>query len=108
MDTLAGVADKAAVLAALVVSDRYMGHTSSMAEPNRRIVKPNHDGGWDVAARDAQRASAHYDKQSDAIDRARQILGNLGGGELEIRGRDGAVRKQDTVPHGNDPRSSKG
>jgi hypothetical protein len=85
-----------------------MGHTPSMAEPNRRIVKPNHDGGWDVAARDAQRASAHYDKQSDAIDRARQILGNLGGGELEIRGRDGAVRTQDTVPHGNDPRSSKG
>lgn len=79
-----------------------------MPKPERRIVKPNPDGGWDVAARDAQRASAHYDKQSDAIDRARQILGNSGGGELEIRGRDGEVRKQDTVPRGNDPRSSKG
>jgi hypothetical protein len=79
-----------------------------MGKPERRIVKPNPDGGWDVAARNAQRASAHYDNQSDAIDRAREILGNLGGGELEVRGRDGAVRKQDTVPHGNDPRSSRG
>jgi hypothetical protein len=79
-----------------------------MAQPKRRIVKPNPEGGWDVAARNAQRASAHYDTQADAIDRARQILGNLGGGELEVRGRDGEVRKQDTVPLGNDPRSSKG
>ncbi|MDQ1597004.1 MAG: hypothetical protein QOI70_428 [Microbacteriaceae bacterium] len=77
-------------------------------KPQRRIVEPNPDGGWDVAARNATRASAHYDKQADAIDRARQILGNIGGGELEIRGQDGQVRKQDTVPHGNDPRSSKG
>jgi hypothetical protein len=79
-----------------------------MAKPQRRIVKPNSDGGWDVAGRNAKRASAHYDKQGDAIARARQILGNVGGGELEVRGRDGAVRKQDTVPRGNDPRSSKG
>jgi hypothetical protein len=79
-----------------------------MTGPERRVVKPNPEGGWDVAARGAERASAHRDNQADAIDRAREILGNLGGGELEIRGRDGEVRKQDTVPHGNDPRSSKG
>ena len=79
-----------------------------MSKPERRIVEPNSDGGWDVTARGADRASAHYDKQDEAINRARTILGNLGGGELEIRGRDGAVRKQDTVPHGNDPRASKG
>jgi hypothetical protein len=59
-----------------------------MGKPERRIVKPNPDGGWDIAARNAQRASAHYDNQADAIDRARQILGNVGGGELEVRGRD--------------------
>lgn len=85
-----------------------MRDTCLMNEPERRIVKPNPDGGWDIAARDAQRASAHYGKQADAIDRARTILGNLGGGELEIRGSDGEVRKQDTVPHGSDPRPSKG
>jgi hypothetical protein len=79
-----------------------------MSGPERRIVEPNPEGGWDVTARGAERASAHYEKQADAIDRARGILGNLGGGELEIRGSDGRVRKQDTVPRGNDPRSSKG
>jgi hypothetical protein len=79
-----------------------------MPGPERRIVEPNPDGGWDVTARGAERASAHYDNQDDAINRAREILGNLGGGELEIRGRGGEVRKQDTVPHGYDPRSSKG
>jgi hypothetical protein len=79
-----------------------------MAQPERRIVKPNPNVGWDVAARDAHRASAHFDRQADAIDRAREIVHNLGGGELEIRGRDGEVRKQDTISPGNDPRSSRG
>ena len=79
-----------------------------MGQPERRIVKPNPAGGWDVAARNAQRASGHFDRQSDAIDRAREILSNLGGGELEVRGADGRVRQQDTVPHGHDPRSSEG
>jgi Uncharacterized protein conserved in bacteria (DUF2188) len=79
-----------------------------VSKPERRIIKPNPSGGWDVAARNANRASAHCNTQAEAIDRGREILGNLGGGELEVRGRDGRVRAQDTVPHGNDPRSSKG
>jgi hypothetical protein len=79
-----------------------------MSKPERRIIKPNPSGGWDVAARNADRASAHFPTQAEAIDRGREILGNLGGGELEVRGRDGGVRAQDTVPNGNDPRSSKG
>jgi hypothetical protein len=83
-------------------------NTYSMGEPERRIVEPNSGGGWDVTARGAERASAHYEKQADAIDRARGILGNLGDGELEIRGSNGRARKQDTAPRGNDPRSSKG
>lgn len=89
--------------------DRPLGaHNYSHGQFRTTHRRAQPEGGWDVAARNAQRASAHYDKQSHAIDRARQILGNLGGGELEIRGRDGSVRKQDTVPRGNDPRSSRG
>lgn len=72
-------------------------------KPERRIVKPNPDGGWDVAARGAQRASAHTDTQADAIDRAREIVTNLGGGEVEIRGTDGRIRDTRTVGGGNDP-----
>jgi hypothetical protein len=43
-----------------------------------------------------------------AIDAARQNRVNSGGGELAIKGRDGAVRAQDTIKPGNDPRRSPG
>jgi hypothetical protein len=56
----------------------------------------------------ARRASAHLDTQAAAVVRARQILANDGGGELRIAGNDGSIRQADTIPPGNDPRSSKG
>lgn len=71
--------------------------------PPRRVVQPNPDGGWDVRNPRAERSSAHTDTQSDAVDRAREILNNLGDGELEIRNRQGEIRDVDTVPSGNDP-----
>lgn len=79
-----------------------------MSNDNARHVVPNEDGGWDVKAPGASRASAHLDTQAQAIDRAREIIGNAGGGEMNIHGRDGAIRAKDTIPKGNDPRSSKG
>lgn len=77
-------------------------------KPPRRIVQPSPEGGWDVTQRGGQRASAHLPTQADAIDRAKEIVGNLGGGEVEIRGRDGQIRNVDTVPPGNDPHPPKG
>ncbi|MBA2720271.1 MAG: DUF2188 domain-containing protein [Chloroflexi bacterium] len=74
---------------------------------NRRIVKPNPDGGWDVSKPGAERASGHFGTQHEAIDRGRQILGNDGGGELTIMGRDGRIRDSDTVPPGHDPNPPK-
>jgi hypothetical protein len=68
-----------------------------------RDVVPNPDGGWDVTKPDADRASGHFDTQAGAIDRAREIIGNDGGGELRIHGRDGRIRDTDTVWPGNDP-----
>lgn len=79
-----------------------------MTNNNSRHVVPNSNGGWDVVGPNAQRASSHHDTQADAINRARQIVGNAGGGELNIHGRDGAIRAKDTIAPGNDPRSSKG
>ena len=70
---------------------------------NERHVVPNPDGGWDVKAPGADRASAHKDTQGEAIDRAREIVGNSGGGEIVIHGRDGRVRDSDTVAPGHDP-----
>ncbi len=71
--------------------------------PERRIVQPNPERGWDVVKPGAKRASAHADTQAAAMQRGREILGNLGGGELTIKGKDGKIRDSDTVPVGNDP-----
>ena len=79
-----------------------------MANPNDRHVVPNENGGWDVKAGSAQRASAHTDTQAQAQARARAIIGNAGGGEMLTPGRGGQIRAKDTIPNGNDPRNVKG
>jgi hypothetical protein len=70
---------------------------------NDRHVVPSEGGGWDVVAQDAQRASSHHRTQAEAETRAKEIVGNLGGGEVRIHGRDGRIRDSDTVAPGNDP-----
>ncbi|MFC4223016.1 DUF2188 domain-containing protein [Lysinibacter cavernae] len=79
-----------------------------MTDDNSRHVVPNPDGGWDVKKPGAQRASGHHSTQADAVDQARQIIRNAGGGELNIHGVNGAIRAKDTISPGNDPRRSKG
>jgi hypothetical protein len=77
--------------------------TVTMGRPHRREVTPNPDGGWDVKMPGADRTSAHLDTQAKAIDRARQILRNIGGGELRVRGRDGRIRTFDATVRAKDP-----
>lgn len=74
-----------------------------MSNDNRRHVVPSSDGGWDVKKPGASRASAHTETQKEAIDRAKKIVDNAGGGEVRIHGRDGKIRNSDTVAPGNDP-----
>lgn len=77
---------------------------SGMATRNERHVVPSPTGGWDVRKPGAQRSSGHSKTQADAIDRAREIVGNSGGGgEVVIHDRQGRVRDSDTVAPGNDP-----
>ena len=73
-----------------------------MTSNNRHVVK-NPSGGWDVKGPGAQRSSSHHDTQAAAIDRAREIVHNLGGGEVVTHGRDGRIRDSDTIAPGNDP-----
>jgi hypothetical protein len=75
---------------------------------NKRIVQHRDDGDWEVRKPGAGRASAITSTQAEGIDRAREILGNDGGGEMQVRALDGTIRQQDTIAPGNDPRSSKG
>lgn len=74
-----------------------------MSNDSNRHVTPNPDGGWDVQKPGGSRASSHHETQADAIGRAREIVGNAGGGEVRIHGRDGQIRDSDTVAPGNDP-----
>lgn len=74
-----------------------------MSKDSDRHVVPNPEGGWDVEKPGASRASTHHDTQAEAIDRAREIVGNAGGGEVVIHRPDGRIRDSDTVFPGNDP-----
>lgn len=73
-----------------------------MARQERHVV-PNPRGGWDVVKPHAERASGHFNRQSDAEARAREIVRNIGGGEVVTHGRNNQIRDSDTVGGGNDP-----
>ncbi len=74
-----------------------------MSNRNERHVVPNSSGGWDVRKPNSQRSSSHHDTQREASNRAGQIVGNTGGGEVVIHGRNGRIRDSDTIPPGHDP-----
>ena len=60
-----------------------------------------------MTAPGAERASARTRTQREGEGRAKEIVRNLGGGEVQIRGRDGRIRDSDTVAPGNDPNPPK-
>lgn len=63
-----------------------------------RVVVPGGDGTWRVLVPGCKRASARTDDREEAEERAREILRNLGGGELHVHGLDGAVLATHRVP----------
>jgi len=73
-----------------------------MAKNNDRYVV-KHEDGWAVKKPGADRASSIHDTQREAERAAKEIVSNLGGGEVRIQGRGGQWRDSDTVPPGNDP-----
>lgn len=74
-----------------------------MSKKNKRHVVPDPSGGWNVKAPNSKKASAHTRTQAEAERRAKEIVGNLGGGEVVVHRTDGKIRDSDTVPPGNDP-----
>lgn len=73
-----------------------------MADNNRHVV-PNSDGGWDVKKPGAARASSHHQTQKEAEARAKEVVGNAGGGEVRIHDSKGRIRDSDTVKPAKDP-----
>lgn len=74
-----------------------------MGNDNIRHVVPNPNGGWDVKAPNADRASAHTETKAEAVDRAREIIQNAGGGQLIQHNKDGQISNPNTITPGNDP-----
>jgi uncharacterized protein YegP (UPF0339 family) len=67
-------------------------------QPVRRTVRPDPQGGWAIVEPGPAPATAVAGTQAEAVNLAREIIRNAGGGELTIRGRDGRIREQNTVP----------
>lgn len=74
-----------------------------MAKPGHRWHVVPADGEWAVKRDDAERASSKHQTQKEAIDAAKEIARNQGGGEVAIHRKDGPIRDVDTVGGANDP-----
>lgn len=73
---------------------------------NDRYVVPNKErGGWDVVKEDHERASAHTGTKKEAVDRAREIVENLGGGEVRQANKDGRFGDSDTTKNGRESKA---
>lgn len=76
-----------------------------MSKNDRYVVK--HGANWAVKKGNAKRASAVTNTQGQAETRAKQIVKNLGGGEVRVQNRQGKFRDSDTVAPGRDPNPPK-
>ncbi len=74
-----------------------------MSKGRDRTVSRRPDGTWENKRNDATRASTVHKTQAEAVEAAKEMLGNQGGGELITKGRDGRIRSKDTIPPGHDP-----
>jgi uncharacterized protein YdaT len=74
-----------------------------MSGKNQHVVP--HDGGWAVRGENNSRATSVHERQSEAIDVARQIAQHQHS-ELVVHGRDGKIREKDS--HGHDTFPPKG
>ena len=74
-----------------------------MSKDRDRTVFRDTDGNWVNKRNDADKASSRHRTQGEAIDAAKEMLQNQGGGELTVQGLDGKFRSKDTIAPGNDP-----
>lgn len=74
-----------------------------MGQRNDRFVHRRPDGTWANLRPGASRPASVHGTQQAAINAARQMIQNAGGGELTVAGRNGQIRSKDTIAPGNDP-----
>jgi hypothetical protein len=69
----------------------------SEGNDNDRYVVRRPGEGWAVVKEDHERASAVKHTQQEAIERAKEITSNLGGGEVRVQNRHGEFREGEHV-----------
>jgi hypothetical protein len=75
-----------------------------MGEGSHQVVA-NRNGRWDVKRGGADRASAHFERTQDAVDKCREI-NKKQGTKFEIHDKHGKIKDSDS--HGHDPYPPKG
>jgi hypothetical protein len=70
---------------------------------NDRIVYRREDGLWANQRIGAERPADLHSTQRSAVNSARTMIQNAGGGELTTSGVNGRFRSKDTIYPGNDP-----
>ncbi|MDM1756301.1 DUF2188 domain-containing protein [Acinetobacter sp. 256-1] len=78
-----------------------------MSKSNDRMVYKRGNE-WVNKANGNNRISSSHSTQQEAINSARKMLKNSGGGELIVKGTNQLIREKNTIPNGNDPRNIKG
>lgn len=68
-----------------------------------RTISKRSNGKWQNKRHDAGKASSLHSTQQEAVNAAREMLINQGGGELITKGVNGKIRSKDTIGRGNDP-----
>jgi len=76
-----------------------------MSKNDRYVVR--HGDDWAVKKAGADRASGVFETQREAERFAKEVVGNLGGGEVRIQGLHGRWRDSDTVAPARDPNPPK-
>jgi hypothetical protein len=74
-----------------------------MSKLQNRTVSKSPNGDWENKKNSNKQASSVHSTQAGAVNAAKSMLKNQGGGELAIKGKDGKIRSKDTIPPGNDP-----
>lgn len=76
--------------------------------PTRKVyhVTPKPDGGWQVKAENASRASSNNERKADAVDRAKELAKSSELGQVIIHKQNGTIQTEYT--YSKDPHPPKG
>lgn len=66
--------------------------------PNRRNIKRNPSGGWDVLREGDRRAAVREETEERALARAREVVRREGGGEVRLLNDAGKIVRSSRVP----------